>query len=354
VHYMEESAAFLLEEFAVRLESAVEQLLALQPKSRVRDERHQIAEALHRGVLLDLRERLGKVLSGKRRVAVLIDNLDKAWQRSADIEQMAFFLLGLLSTTGRISEEFARKDHWREPVFVTLAVFLRSDIYSHVARVAREPDKIPVSRLVWTDGELLLRVVEERYLSHQGAGSNPKHLWSRFFCATTRGMSTPEYVLFRVLPRPRDIIYFCGAAIAAAVNRQSPLVEEKDILKGEALYSQFALEALQVENGISMAQLEGVLYEFAGSPAVIPHNEMEEYIIRAGVPREKVGEVIEQLRSLSFLGIEIGQDRFDFAYEFRQPAVAEALSRRRAVLSAGGVRYQIHPAFRSYLEVQEN
>lgn len=351
--FMEGPGAFLKEDFTARLETAVDGLRKVEPGPGLADQRTRISEALHRGILLQLRGHLGKILSRKVRVAVLMDNLDKTWQRRADIDKMAVFLLGLLSSVGRVSDEFRASDRWREPVVVTLAVFIRSDIYEHVARIAREPDKIPVSRLFWADNDLLLRIIEERYAVYQGPQSDGKEIWIRFFCPLTRGMKTPDYILSRILPKPRDLIYVCSEAIASAVNRRHATVEQDDILTAEQHYSQFALESLRVENGISIEELEAVLYEFAGGPAEVSGDDVATYITRSGMASGRAPEVIERLRSLSFLGVEIGDNRFDFATEARAPEVANALAQRHAMACGRPVRYQVHPAFRSYLEIRE-
>jgi hypothetical protein len=143
LRYMDDDGAFVREEFAVRLETAVAALLAAVPAETVSEQRVRIAEALHEGVLRQLRDHLGKVLSGRQRVAVLVDNLDKAWQKSADVDRLAGFILGLLSSVGRIADEFAKSDYWREPVSLTLAIFVRSDIFAQVAKAAREPGTVP-------------------------------------------------------------------------------------------------------------------------------------------------------------------------------------------------------------------
>ena len=351
--FMEGEGSFLRDELTTRLETAVDRLLQVERQRGIGDQRAAISEALHRGILLELREHLGRVLSQKRRVAVLVDNLDKTWQRGADIDNMAIFLLGLLSSVNRISDEFAASDRWRRPAAVTLAVFVRNDIYEHVARVAREPDKIPVSRLYWDDGELLLRVIEERYSVYQGEGADPKEMWSTFFCPVTRGMETRQYILSRILPKPRDLIHFCSEAIASAVNRRHTRVEEEDILTAEALYSQSALESLRVEDGVTIQDLEKVLYEFAGARAEASKDEIATYVSRSGMPAERTSEVVQRLRALSFLGIEIGDNQFDFAIEPRAPEVADALARRHATRSGREPRYQVHPAFRRYLEIEE-
>ena len=352
--FMDGEGSSLREEFTNRLEAAVQALIEVDgTRSSISEQRATISEALHRGILQDLRGHLGKVLSQKRRVAVLVDNLDKTWQKGADIENMAIFLLGLLSSVGRISDDFAASDSWRRPVAATVAVFVRDDIYDHVAKVAREPDKIPTSRLYWDDSELLLRVIEERYSVYQGEGADPKEIWSLFFCPTTRGIGTRQYILNRVLPKPRDIIYFCNEAIASAVNRKRGRIEEDDVMRAEQFYSQFAFESLNVENGVSLEDLERVLFEFAGVSAEMREDEVAAHIMDGGMGADQVPVVMKRLRALSFLGIEVGENRFDFGIGPRDPNVADALASRYVSDSGTAPRFQVHPAFRSYLEIRD-
>ncbi|MGC2110594.1 MAG: hypothetical protein WA655_13815, partial [Candidatus Korobacteraceae bacterium] len=73
-------------DFSVRLERAVKPLLDLPESSGVESERAAISELLHSQVLSQLRALLGKVLSSKKRVAVIVDNLDKPWTKHADID----------------------------------------------------------------------------------------------------------------------------------------------------------------------------------------------------------------------------------------------------------------------------
>lgn len=352
VEFMNGAGAICRDEFAVRLETAVAGLLQVDTSGKDLSERRKtIAEALHRGLIQDLRAHLGRVLSGRNRVAVLVDNLDKAWHRGADVDKLAGFILSLLSIVGRITDEFARSDRWREKVTVTLAVFLRSDIYTQVIKSAREPDKIPLSRLDW-DNDLLLRVIEERYVAAHGQDARPEDIWTKYFCSKVQGIATKDYILSRILPRPRDIIYFCSAAIAAAVNRRHAVVEEVDVSAAEIQYSQFALEALHVENGISISDLDNILYGFAGSQSRLTQEDVKNCITQSGAPEENVTEFIDHLRRLSFLGIQTGDNNFEYIFDMRSAPVTEALARRREE-EGKPVEYEIHPAFRAYLEIAE-
>ena len=62
--------------------------------------RSGISEALHAGALSRLRTVLTGLLGRKHQVILLIDNLDKPWTRSADLDHLAEFA-GVLSVEGR-------------------------------------------------------------------------------------------------------------------------------------------------------------------------------------------------------------------------------------------------------------
>lgn len=182
-----------------------------------------------------------------------------------------------------MSQDFEREDSWRQRVELSLVVFLRSDIYAYLQRTAREPDKIPTQVLSWGNRDLLLRLVEERFLAVRPPGTSADELWERFFCASVKETETREYLLSHVLPRPRDMVYLCNAAVTSAVNSRHDIIEEAAILAAEASYSQFAYEALLVENGITVQQLDDVLLEFMASDSVLRDSAVRAYLSVAGV-----------------------------------------------------------------------
>ena len=154
-------------------EKVVKSLASLPTTESDEHFRKGISEAVHSGALARLRSLLGKVLSKKRQVLLLIDNLDKPWTKTADFGQLAEFILGLLTATNRIGDELNRGDRDLPRTRFHSAIFLRSDIFERVAAAAREPDKISYTRIRWEDPELLLRVIEERYVASHGKGSDP-------------------------------------------------------------------------------------------------------------------------------------------------------------------------------------
>ena len=148
--------------------------------------------------LHELRDALAGVVKSDQSVFILIDNLDKAWDSRADLTALSEILLGLMEAAKRLPQDFDDiiRPGSNVPVKlpVRLCVFLRSDIFHRIKQVAREPDKVDASRLQWKDPELLLRVIDERFLASRADGEDVKASWVRFFCGRVRGRSIREYL----------------------------------------------------------------------------------------------------------------------------------------------------------------
>ena len=340
------------DDFAIRLERVMGRLLediANLPDS-VQEARRFLTERLHANVLPELRKSIGEALSRRERVALLIDNLDKAWERGSDYDRLSRLLLSLLSVSGRIGTEFGKEDAWRESVNLSLALFLRADIFSVISDYAREPDKMTRLQIAWRDRELLARVLEDRYVAARGGESTRDQLWDEFFCTSVGGLATREYLLWRVLPRPRDLVYLANAAVMSAVNHRRGRVEESDILAGEEEYSQFAFEALLVES-IARFDLEDALYEFAGLDAMMDESLVEEILIGKGLPG---GEVISWLLRASFFGIEVRDGVFDYPDGEPGEKRDRVLARRMLEREGRPARLRVQPAFRPYLLIRDD
>jgi Cdc6-like AAA superfamily ATPase len=355
LEYVESVGFRLRDDFSVRLEGTVTSLAGFGERDQSEAAgRDHLNEALHAQAISRLRLLLGPVLRDKQRVCLLIDNLDKGWERSANLDLLAQLLLGLLAAVGRVKLDFGKASSRREPINLTAVTFLRSDIFAHVLAQAREPDKIPASLVTWDDKEMLLRVIEERFLAARPENTDPGELWTRFFCPYVNGVVTREYLVARVLPRPRDLIYLCNAAVSAASNRGNDRIDEADIRAGELMYSQFAFESLLVENGITISLFKDVLFEFLGESAILSEQRVRELVTRAGVADDDLAEkVIGRLRAVSFIGIETAEDRYEYPEAGHATERANVLAKKLAAQRGATPRYAIHPAYRSYLEIDE-
>lgn len=339
--------------FAVRLERLLDDLLAQldQLPGGTGDAQSWLSERLHSTALTELRRLMGQALKDRQRVALLIDNLDKAWERDADREQQSRMILGLLSAVGRVERDFRRDVAWRERVHVTLAVFLRADIFDVVRQHAREPDKIRTLQVQWEDRELLARIIEDRYVAQRGDGAQPEDLWTDFFCDTVQGSKTRDYLLWRSLPRPRDLVYLCNVCVLTAVNHRHARIEEADVLAAEQDYSRFALDALLVE-GSSSDELDDILFDFAGVYAVLTLEGALE-LIGTGRPHVDSDAALSRLLRASFLGLEVGDHIFEYPGAEQNEKRVRQLARRSAARLGRDIRVTVHPAFRPYLGIHE-
>lgn len=354
LQFVDANASIILPEFSIRLESAVNRLQSVDQVSAAEGQRFRISELLHADLLPRLRAVLGHVLTEKNSVSILVDNLDKAWDQRSDLSTLSQLLFGLLGVSGRIAQEFEKAGVWRQPVNVSLILFLRSDIYIKVVTYAKERDKLPTRFIAWDEPELLLRVIEERFARSGALIDRPIEVWGRYFCATVRGVPIREYLTSVTLPRPRDLIYFVRSALDHAVNAGHVRIEEADFLAAEMQYSRYALDALVVEGSTDIDYLEKILYEFAGRGEIVDISDIGRAVASSGSTQD-VRRVADALVELTFLGIEVQEDRFEFLFSETESPKFWSMARRlvEGKGTAGeGPRFRIAPSFHSYLEIQ--
>jgi hypothetical protein len=353
IRLIEEENRALAGDFNVRLEAVITALTSVKPNDSADKFEKGMSEALHNTLISRLRSLLLEVFAKKHQIILLIDNLDKPWTKQADVVLLTHFLVGLLTAAGRVSEELRQYERGRQGAKFTCAVFLRSDIFNRIVESADEPDKISHTRLDWSDSELLLRVIEERYVAAHGPNSDPADMWHKYFCPQVKGLPTRDYLVSRILPRPRDIVYFVKAAVSFAVNRRRDRVEEKDVLDAEMQYSQYAWDSILVENSGVIPELENTLLHFVGGESVIPESVLRRYVSSSGIEAERVDRVISHLVGLTFLGVEVSPGRFAYADEKKQLQKNLALAARLLSTGHSEPRYEVNAPFRAYLGLME-
>jgi hypothetical protein len=312
-----------------------------------------VAKALRTDQLERINRLTLEVCGSFRRIAILIDNLDKNWERGADFAANAQFILSLLVAAGRIEKVLSgrRVGQRSDPITATLALFIRTDILDSVRAYAREPDKIGARTVDWADEQLLVRVLEERYAANRTRRDASGAMWDELFCPEVRGLPTRDYFLWRTLRRPRDFIYFANSALTTAINRRHAVIESSDIVYAEREYSRFAIEALMVESESTGFSLEEALYEFAGVGATLPLDEIKT-ILR---PTTGAFEpLLEWLAAASFLGIEMADGKFEYVEGEVAARRKTRVAARNSTADGRALRYRIHPAFRPYLEIRDD
>lgn len=347
--FVYENSSVITSDFSVRLQNAIRDLCDLNEVNIYEEHRKKVSEILHSKIISKLRILLSNVLTKKNKVCILIDNIDKAWTKRSDLSNLCDLIFGLLSVSKRITDEFNKgDDKYKKKVNLSLIIFIRSDIFDYVMRSARERDKISYNKIIWNNNELLLRIIEERLLYSTEAKTSG-NIWDRYFCKSVKDKSLKEYLTTSIIPRPRDIVYLCKASIAEAVNSGHSKVEEVDIVNAEKEYSKYVFDSIIVENGITIDEMESVLYEFAGSKEILTKIDLKTIITSAGIDIDKIDMVIEHLCELTFLGIEVSQNKFEYIYDDKDKRIIEVLARKQAINCEK--RYCINKPFHAYLEI---
>ncbi|PYY32972.1 hypothetical protein DEI89_11340 [Curtobacterium sp. MCBD17_030] len=337
------------EDISVRLERLLDQLRRDEKRDGESSQQF-VSRALKLQRLGALRSHITSTLRTFDRVAVLLDNLDKTWERGADYRTLSRFILALLTTIGRVQKEFAREEAKGSAFRVSLAVFLRTDIHDALAVHAREPDKIDVRVVQWHDEELLSRVLEERFAAKRTTKRTDLNLWADLFDTEVRGLETRDYLMWRILPRPRDFVFLANAALTTALDRQHAIIKSSDILFAEKIYSRFAVDALMVEGDAESFDLEDVLYGFTGLDSTLSETEL-----RSAIGDRSEWEIVRDwLIQTSFLGVEVQPGEFRHVEGRREARKVSKLGERYARRVGGDVMFRIHPAFRADLDVRDD
>lgn len=343
---------FIKEDFSVRLDHAVRNIYEAQVDEIISEKERSdhFSNILHDKVISHLRILLGRVLEDTDNVIILIDNLDKAWQKDENIEILARLLFGLLNVVERISMEFHRGNDRQRPVSLSLIVFIRSDILTIVKNYAPEKDKLKTTLIDWKDEQLLYRLIEERFRNTLGGFESSNEIWEAFFTRNVNGIPTKTYIIEHVLPRPRDMIYFVKQALFHAINHEHTRIESNDIIQAASDYSNHAYDTLVIETSSQFSQIEDFLRKFMNSRAIVTKDQLLEFIESLSLSVDELDKIIDLLLDAQFLGLEVSENHFVFLYDDRKEdrlEQAERISKKTGIQ-----RYKINKPFHAHFEIE--
>lgn len=349
VQFVEKNQNVILGEFSERTQNIIQELLPIShEEDEVQEYRIKVSELLHKRIISRVRKLLSDYCSEKEKIVILIDNLDKSWNIGSDIEIISKFLFGLLDVGDNIVTDFSKDSNWNKKINVTLVVFLREDIFSVMKKYAPEADKLQISKMIWDDPVLLLRVIEER-MRH----NDKEDVWKEYFCKEVSGISTKEYLVKHTLPKPRDLIILVSAALGNAINRNHTIIEENDIHDAEEKYSSFALQTLITELQVEYPDMKNFFWNLLGENRICTLDCIHDSMHKANVPVEKQEELVSMLCQMSFLGLEIKTGIFKYCYDLEQYEKYKVLAEKTSKNNREVMKFCIHPAFYTTLMIEE-
>lgn len=335
-------------DFATRLDNQVKILLDKEESNK--DFKLKISEILHESIIFKIREFFADIIGKNEQIIVLIDNLDKTWKKTSDIPLISKFLLGLLGVTGRIARDLSVIKSKSRNLSFKLVIFLRSDILRFLLKEAREPDKIEITRLRWEDPDVLFRVIEERFEILSSLTVTHEDLWEKYVCKEVENEPVKEFIIKKIIPRPRDIIYFFRKAKEIAVSRGHIKIEENDLKQAYYDYSSWVFTSLMVEDETTYNQIKDFLYNRLSSNRIIHLTEIIDSLndLKITTDHNKVNDFVDYLVELSILAREVQINDFRFEYDMENSDKIEAMAKKY-----NSKRFLIHPALHPYLELND-
>lgn len=350
LQFVESNEKIILTDFSTRLEQELNNFHILSDINEQSAFRAKISEILHDEIIRKLKDLIIAFMDKKKKVVVIIDNLDKNWSKEKDIEITSKFILGLLGVIGRIVKDLKGSPKKPNEFDVNLVVLLRSDIFSHILKYSREPDKIEYTLLNWDDPEVLFRMSDGRLDYLSGNGVFAINFWEKYVIQRVNGVSTKKFIMSCILPRPRDLIFFLNNAKSKAVSRGHSMIIEDDFLSAYKEYSGWVFQSVLVENGITIVQMEAFLYNTIGESSILSRDRIIKLMEDSAIPcnEAEIEYFINFLCSLSFIGREVRENEFVYQYDMGLHIKIKILSDK-----LNSQRFKIHNAFIPFLECSD-
>ncbi len=195
-------------------------------------------------------------------IVIMADNLDKTWDVQHDISVQTEMVLSLFEVTGMIENELK---HEKSKIKTRVILFLREDIFNHILKYAREPDKLTLYKhnIDWKDfPDKLKQLLEERFRFslQMDDSADVSSIWRDYFnLKEQKNKDIFEIICEVCLMRPRDVLVFTGSMFESAVNNSHNKVEDKDYQYAVKYYSDFIHQNLIAEMNTKYQNIRTIL-----------------------------------------------------------------------------------------------
>ena len=294
-------------------------------------------------------------LCTRRKVLVLVDELDRGWDASEDAQA---FVAGLFQAA--VSINAPTKD-------LRVIISLRQELYDSIPSLYEDAQKYrDVMEVVQWDEPLLMELVSKRikFSIPLLAQKTTEESWSAVFAETLdyRKNKSFNYVVDRTPYRPREIIQFCTDSLDEARREKVWPINYPVISRAELSYSEARTKDIAAEYRYQSPVLISIFEVFRGRQYSFTRDELDLICIGIATGEYGVGKDAEWVLSQEpdFLIDLLWRIGF-----LRAQAVGGVKALRRSGSTYLGphqvtnlnlktiTRFQVHPMFRSYLGLKE-
>lgn len=207
-------------------------------------------------------------LAAKRRIVVLVDELDKGWDGSEDAKA---FVAGLFQAAVSLNET---SSHF------TVYVSLRQELYDSIPALYEDAQKYRdiIETIRWDETTLLSVIANRiRYSVPALADCTDLEAWNTVFSETLtyRKSKSVNYMIDRTLFRPRELIQFCTDALEMSRDLKMSPIDYHVISRAEQVYSDAREKDIAGEYRFQYPGLQTVFEVFRGRPYEFERDELE-------------------------------------------------------------------------------
>jgi len=285
----------------------------------------------------------------RRRVIVLVDELDRGWDSSEDARA---FVAGLFQACISINSV-----HNNLRVYISL----RRELYEDIPELYEDAQKYRdlIEAIRW-DSTSLQKLMAKRIRHSLPAltDCDDQTCWDTLF-SPLPGAGSFQYMVDRTLHRPREIIQFCTLALDSARDSQATVpLPRTAVSNAEYHYSRERARDIAAEHRFQYPGLLSIFEAFRGKDMILGRDDLELLcleLITGELPvRGTDGwlddctpeSLVEILWNVGFLAAETSQHP-----KSRTPGTVAFLGPHQASqpTAIAAQRFRIHPMFWSYL-----
>ncbi len=199
-----------------------------------------------------------------RKIVILADNLDKAWESSNNLIIQGEMILALLVVVGKIQADLHGKGGI--DIVSSVIIFLRTDILNYILSIAREPDKmlINIYEVEWKTYSNLLRQLVEKRMRHVlniPEKENMDSTWKKYFNLNEDPIKLVQDVC---ILRPRDVLIFFARMFESAFNNCHEKATIEDFNNAKDHYAILLTANLEIEMCIEFPYIGDFLKKYNG------------------------------------------------------------------------------------------
>ena len=212
-----------------------------------------------------------KILSNRKPIVFLIDELDKGWDASEDAKAFIGGLFQAAITINQLSDNFS------------VIISLRKELYDNIAALYDDFQKYnDIFEIIEWGKKSLLKLIAKR-IGHslpELNNLNDIEKWRMIFKELIYHTDSFEYIIERSLYRPREIIQFCIEARERAVEKRSNKIDANAIVTSEIRYSGKRTKDIATEYKTQYPNLLDIFEAFRGSNCIIDRTDLESICLK--------------------------------------------------------------------------